>query len=74
LRVHEGHDGHSGYDFPWSFFRILPFGAGASFHDFHHSHNVGNYGSFLRIWDSLFNTEKDWYLLQRKEFESKKVK
>lgn len=61
IRVFETHDGHSGYEFPWSPFRLIPFGGDATYHDFHHSKNVGNYGSFMTIWDSVFNTNKDYY-------------
>jgi sterol desaturase/sphingolipid hydroxylase (fatty acid hydroxylase superfamily) len=56
FRTGEGVDGHSGYEFPWSMYRLIPFSASASYHDFHHSHNVGNYSSFLTIWDSIFGT------------------
>lgn len=61
LRSLETHDGHSGYEFPWSPFRMIPFGGDASYHNYHHSKNVGNYGSFMTIWDSLLNTNKDYY-------------
>jgi sterol desaturase/sphingolipid hydroxylase (fatty acid hydroxylase superfamily) len=54
IRASEGVDGHTGYEFPWSPFRLIPFSASASYHDYHHSHNVGNYSSFLTIWDSVF--------------------
>ena len=43
VRVSEGADGHCGYEFPWSPFRIFPLSASSEFHNFHHSHNVGNY-------------------------------
>jgi sterol desaturase/sphingolipid hydroxylase (fatty acid hydroxylase superfamily) len=61
FRLIETTDDHSGYEFPWSVFRLLPFGGDATYHDFHHSKNVGNYGSFTTIWDSLFNTNKEFY-------------
>lgn len=54
VRAGEGVDGHCGYEFPWSPFRLMPFSASASYHDFHHSHNVGNYSSLFTIWDSVF--------------------
>lgn len=56
IRVTESTDGHSGYDFPWSPFRLLPMSASGSFHSYHHTHNVGNYGSFFTFWDTLFGT------------------
>jgi sterol desaturase/sphingolipid hydroxylase (fatty acid hydroxylase superfamily) len=54
IRIAETSDGHSGYDFPWSPFRILPFTTNATYHDFHHLKNVGNYSSVFRIWDTIF--------------------
>ena len=62
MRVHEGHDEHTGYNLPWSLFRLVPYCSDAKFHDFHHSNNTGNFSSFLRVWDSLFDTECDWYI------------
>ena len=35
----------SGFEFPWSPFRLLPFSASATYHDYHHSHNRGNFSS-----------------------------
>lgn len=61
IRFLETSDGHSGYEFPWSIFRLMPLGGDATYHDFHHSKNVGNYGSFTTIWDSVFDTNKDFY-------------
>jgi sterol desaturase/sphingolipid hydroxylase (fatty acid hydroxylase superfamily) len=61
LRILESTDGHSGYEFPWNPFRILPFAASATYHDFHHSHNLGNYSSFFTIWDKIFGSNKDFY-------------
>jgi sterol desaturase/sphingolipid hydroxylase (fatty acid hydroxylase superfamily) len=61
LRVIETVDGHSGYDFPWSPFRILPFSAGAAYHDYHHYENIGNYCSFFNIWDTVFGTNTKYY-------------
>lgn len=58
IRTFETVDGHSGYDFPWSPFRLLPFSAGAAYHGYHHSHNIGNYGSFLTYLDTLFGTNR----------------
>ena len=46
IRLIESVDGHSGYEFPWLIFRLLPFGCDATYHNFHHTKNVGNF-SFL---------------------------
>ena len=61
LRLLEIHDGHSGYEFPWSIFRLIPFGTDATYHNFHHTNNVGNYSSFMTIWDSVFDCNTDFY-------------
>ena len=61
LRVLETHDAHSGYEFPWSIFRIIPFNSDATYHNFHHSKNVGNYSSFMTIWDTVFDSNKEFY-------------
>src|SRR6185312_4993463 len=54
VRLGETLDGHCGYEFSWSPFRLVPFSTSASYHNFHHSHNVGNYSSFFLIWDTIF--------------------
>jgi sterol desaturase/sphingolipid hydroxylase (fatty acid hydroxylase superfamily) len=61
VRLTETLEDHSGYEFPWSPFRLIPFSASAAYHDFHHSHNVGNYSSFFSFWDTLCGTNKDYY-------------
>lgn len=55
VRIFETLDGHSGYEFSWSPYRLLPFSTSAQYHDFHHSHNVGNFSSFFSIWDTVFS-------------------
>jgi sterol desaturase/sphingolipid hydroxylase (fatty acid hydroxylase superfamily) len=63
LRFHETIDAHSGYDFEWSPWRLLgSIHGGAGKHDWHHSHQVGNYGGFW-FWDWLMGTDlkyKKW--------------
>ena len=70
LRMFETVDGHSGYEFSWSPFRLLPlsgilykilifnfnFKGSANYHSYHHTHNIGNYGSFFTIWDTIMKT------------------
>eukprot|EP00842_Homolaphlyctis_polyrhiza_P005301 jgi/Hompol1/5772/HPOL_002055-RA len=51
-------DSHSGYDFPWALRHLLPFWAGADFHDYHHMAFVGNYSSFFRWWDWIMGTDR----------------
>lgn len=61
FRIWDAHEGHSGYEFPWSFFRLLPFGAEHDYHYFHHTRNVGNYSSFMSIWDTVLNSNNEYY-------------
>lgn len=49
---------HSGYVFPWAPNSLLPFSLNDDFHEFHHSHNEGNYGLYFRILDALFGQTK----------------
>lgn len=62
IRIAETTDGHSGYEFPWSPFRLLAFSAGQEYHNFHHLTFDGNYGSFLTVWDRLFKTTNKEFL------------
>lgn len=57
----ESLDGHSGYQFSWSPFKVMPFTPGTSYHNFHHSYNIGNFCGQFRIWDTVFGTNKDYY-------------
>ena len=61
VRVGETLDGHCGYDFSFSPYRLIPLSGSAEYHDFHHSRNVGNYSSFFSIWDSVWGTNKAFY-------------
>ncbi|XP_043912412.1 cholesterol 25-hydroxylase-like protein [Protopterus annectens] len=49
---------HSGYDFPWSIHRLVPFGlyGGAPHHDLHHMKFRSNYAPYFTHWDKLFGT------------------
>ena len=70
VRILETTDGHCGYEFSWSPFRLLPLSGSANYHNFHHSHNVGNYSSFFTYWDTIFQTNKHyWRHLSRQEKE-----
>eukprot|EP00475_Leptophrys_vorax_P044076 TRINITY_DN8698_c0_g2_i3.p1 TRINITY_DN8698_c0_g2~~TRINITY_DN8698_c0_g2_i3.p1 ORF type:complete len:114 (-),score=24.53 TRINITY_DN8698_c0_g2_i3:59-400(-) len=65
VRVSEAVDGHCGYEFPWSPFRIVPFSGSAEKHDFHHSVNMGNYSSFFCWWDVLMGTDQAYIKLKQ---------
>ncbi|KAL4641006.1 cholesterol 25-hydroxylase-like protein [Arapaima gigas] len=49
---------HSGYDFPWSTQRLVPFGlyGGAVHHSIHHQKFTYNYAPYFTLWDRLFGT------------------
>ena len=67
LRVGETVDGHSGYEFPWSPYRLLPMSGSSTGHEFHHSHNVGNFGSFFSYWDRLCGTDQAFVKWEKKQ-------
>jgi sterol desaturase/sphingolipid hydroxylase (fatty acid hydroxylase superfamily) len=52
---------HAGYEFPWSLMSVIPFGGHEEFHSFHHSQNMGNYATWLLVWDRVFGTDKVYY-------------
>lgn len=47
-------DDHVGYSFPWSPARWFPFAATTNEHEFHHSKNIGCFGSKLTVFNLLF--------------------
>jgi methylsterol monooxygenase/4-alpha-methyl-delta7-sterol-4alpha-methyl oxidase len=61
IRIFETIDGHCGYEFSWSPFRLLPLSGSSEYHNFHHSHNLGTYGSFFTFWDTVCGTNKDYF-------------
>jgi methylsterol monooxygenase len=67
VRVIQTVDAHSGYNFPWSFNRFIPFYGGAEFHDYHHMAFVGNYSSTFTIWDKVFGTDSKYQLWKSKQ-------
>ena len=73
IRLLEGIDGHSGYDFWFVPFRYFPFRPGANVHDYHHSHNVGNYGSFFIFWDRICGTDMSYRDYKEREGKQKKM-
>lgn len=57
FRLFQAVDSHSGYDFPWSLNKFVPFWAGLEHHDLHHHYFIGNYASSFRWWDYGLDTE-----------------
>jgi len=54
VRIWETAEAHSGYDVPFSPFALVDC---SRKHEFHHSQNIGNYGSFFGVWDYLCGTD-----------------
>lgn len=67
IRTFEAYDGHSGYEFPWSPFRLLPMSGGSDYHNYHHLKNIGNYGSFFTYWDTICNTNNNYWKYMTKK-------
>lgn len=65
-RLLQAIDSHSGYDFPWSLRKFVPFWSGAEHHDDHHKHFIGNYASSFRWWDYFLGTECTSTVTKRK--------
>lgn len=55
-------DAHSSLLLPWplSPWNLLPGMDCSRSHDFHHSHNMGNYGGYFVFWDRLCGTDKPY--------------
>ncbi len=60
IRTIETNETHSGYEFTFSIFRVIPWATDSTYHNYHHLKNVGNYSSFFRIWDKLFGTNHQY--------------
>ena len=71
IRVIETLEAHSGYDFSWSPFSLLPFKGDPGYHNFHHIHNVGNYSSIFTIWDSLLGSNKAYFKYKEEQKKQK---
>lgn len=54
-------EGHCGYNFPWSPTRIFLFVSDPSFHDYHHSKNVGNYCGSIYLWDHFNGSAQKYF-------------
>lgn len=61
LRISETTDGHCGYEFSWSPYRLLPMSGSSEFHNYHHLNFKGNYGSFFTYLDRIFGTVNTKY-------------
>ncbi|XP_033823497.1 cholesterol 25-hydroxylase-like protein 1, member 2 [Periophthalmus magnuspinnatus] len=62
VHVYVSVEDHCGYDFPWSFSRIIPFGVygGPNMHDVHHQKPTSNFAPHFGHWDRLFGTYAEY--------------
>jgi methylsterol monooxygenase len=67
FRLFQAIDAHSGYDFPWSLNKFIPFWAGAEHHDFHHQAFVNNFSTSFRWWDWSLGTDKRYRAFRKKQ-------
>ncbi|CAN0908640.1 Methylsterol monooxygenase 1-2 [Linum grandiflorum] len=66
---------HSGYDFPWSLNKYVPFYGGAIYHDYHHfvgGQSQSNFAPVFTYCDYIYGTNKG-YQYQRKVIEKIKM-
>ncbi|KAL9246785.1 hypothetical protein vseg_020278 [Gypsophila vaccaria] len=81
LRQIEAIETHSGYDFPWSPTKYIPFYGGAEHHDYHHyvgGQSQSNFASVFTYCDYIYGTDKGFryqkkLLAKLKEESSNKV-
>ncbi|XP_022759533.1 methylsterol monooxygenase 1-1-like [Durio zibethinus] len=63
LRQAEAIETHSGYNFPWSPSRFIPFYGGAEYHDYHHyvgRQSQSNFASVFTYCDYVYGTDKGY--------------
>ncbi|KAI5428978.1 methylsterol monooxygenase 1-2 [Lathyrus oleraceus] len=68
LRQLEAIETHSGYEFPWSFTKYIPFYGGPTYHDYHHSvggTSQGNFASVFTYCDYIYGTQKGYQYKKR---------
>ncbi|KAI8528882.1 hypothetical protein RHMOL_Rhmol12G0182100 [Rhododendron molle] len=68
LRQIEAIETHSGYDFPWTPTKWIPFYGGAEYHDYHHyvgGQSQSNFASVFTYCDYIYGTDKG-YRYQKK--------
>lgn len=61
FRLASSIDVHSGYEFPFSPFHLFPFSTSPEYHSYHHHKNIGTYGSYLTIWDTILGTDQEYH-------------
>ncbi len=72
VRVVVSIDEHSGFSLPWSPVRLLPWGASAEGHAWHHSHTDGMFASQFAWLDALLGTDRGFLEWQAAKEEKNK--
>ncbi|GFZ01213.1 sterol-4alpha-methyl oxidase 1-1 [Actinidia rufa] len=68
LRQIEAIETHSGYDFPWTPTKYIPFYGGAEYHDYHHyvgGQSQSNFASVFTYCDYIYGTDKGYRCQKR---------
>ncbi|XP_076918262.1 methylsterol monooxygenase 1-2-like [Bidens hawaiensis] len=68
LRQIEAIETHSGYDFPWTLTKYIPFYGGADYHDYHHyvgGQSQSNFASVFTYCDYIYGTDKGYRYQKR---------
>jgi len=65
FRNFEAAESHGGYEFPWSFTRMLPFSATSEYHEYHHRKGTGNFSNFWILWDTVFGDNHEYFRLKK---------
>eukprot|EP00249_Psilotum_nudum_P000702 c12797_g1_i1 orf=380-1291(+) len=63
LRQIEAIETHSGYDFPWTPTKLVPFYGGSEYHDYHHfigGKSQSNFASVFTYCDYIYGTDKGY--------------
>ncbi|CAN6459360.1 unnamed protein product [Victoria cruziana] len=77
LRQVEAIETHSGYDFPWTLTKFIPFYGGAEYHDYHHyvgGMSQSNFASVFTYCDYIYGTDKGYRYHQHQKAQLEKMK
>ena len=76
LRIAASTHNHSGYDFPWVPWDLMPMRAAASYHDFHHSGGdfSGNFSGQTTVLDTIWGTNQKYFKTINDEIKENKEK
>jgi len=66
MKTSETIEGHSGYEFSWSPYRLIPFSSASEYHNFHHQNTKGNFSSCFTYWDKICGTTNPSFLKYEK--------